>query len=76
MPIKSDTSISTPPRCRILRWLRLTKGSTVITGLAAVNTPISLPLSIIGAATCITEDSGSSGSLRVLRAPYCPCKVR
>ena len=46
-------------------------------GLATLNTPMIFPASSrIGAATCITVLSGSSGSLRVERAPYCPRRVR
>uniref|UniRef100_A0A1I7YCM9 Amidase domain-containing protein n=1 Tax=Steinernema glaseri TaxID=37863 RepID=A0A1I7YCM9_9BILA len=50
-------------------------GCNDLFGLATVTTPMILPASMIGAATCITDDSGSSGSLRVERAPYSPRRV-
>ncbi|MNM89483.1 hypothetical protein D3C81_1017150 [compost metagenome] len=60
------------------------KGAITRFGLETVSTPMIGPLwgvpptssARIGAATCITVLSSSSGSMRVLRAPYLPCRVR
>ncbi len=65
------------------------KGAITRLGLETVSTPMmgppwglpllapsppSTPSARIGAATCITVLSASSGSVRVLRAPYLPCR--
>ncbi|CSE82975.1 Uncharacterised protein [Shigella sonnei] len=55
---------------KIRRSLRLMTGAIAAFGLPTLKTPISREPSIIGAATYITELSGSAGFCNVLRAPY------
>ncbi len=54
---------------KIRRSLRLMTGAIAALGLPTLKTPMSEP-SIIGAATYVTELSGSAGFCNVLRAPY------
>ncbi len=74
--MSNEMNSSRAAPCNSWCSLRSIMGSRVRLGLATVREPrISSP-SRRGAATCITELAGSSGSLRVLRAPYSPRKVR
>ena len=61
----------------VIGRVRLKPGASVWFGLATVSTPTMRPLaSRKGAATCMTVEFGSFGSLRVERAPYLPRRVR